>query len=53
MPPEKTYPTIACCGIDCGLCPRFYTAGASRCCGCGGKDFANVHPACGILSCCV
>jgi hypothetical protein len=21
----KKYGTIGCCGIDCGLCPRFYT----------------------------
>jgi hypothetical protein len=26
-----THPTIGCCGIDCGLCPRYYTDGPSRC----------------------
>ena len=33
----KSHPTIGCCGIDCGLCPRFYTQGASCCPGCGGE----------------
>jgi len=22
--PVKTYPTIGACGLDCGLCPRYY-----------------------------
>lgn len=48
----KKYPTIGCCGIDCGLCPRFYTKGASRCPGCGGEDFDTVHPLCGVKTCC-
>lgn len=47
------HPTIGCCGIDCGLCPRHYTDGASRCPGCGGEGFEKVHPACGYLTCCV
>jgi len=34
----KIYNTIGCCGIDCGLCPRFYTKGDSVCPGCGGTD---------------
>lgn len=50
---SKDHPTIACCGIDCGLCPRYYTAGSSRCPGCFGANFFQVHPACGILTCCV
>lgn len=49
----KKYPVIAACGIDCALCPRFYTSGPSRCPGCGGSDFKEKHPSCGILSCCV
>jgi hypothetical protein len=49
----KPYPTIGCCGIDCGLCPRYYTAGPSACPGCGGPDFREKHPSCGILTCCV
>jgi hypothetical protein len=50
----KEHPTIGCCGIDCGLCPRYYTDGASRCPGCGEKfEFEQKHPSCGILNCCV
>ena len=49
----KKYPTIGCCGIDCGLCPRYYTKGSSRCPGCCGPDFFNKHPTCGIITCCV
>jgi hypothetical protein len=51
--PEKTYPTIGCCGLDCGLCPRFYTVGHSRCPGCAGPDFFNKHPSCSFITCCV
>jgi hypothetical protein len=50
--PIKKYPTIACCGIDCGLCPRFYTKGSSSCPGCGGENFKEKHPTCGFLTCC-
>jgi len=57
MPSEsnkhKKFPTIGCCGIDCGLCPRFYTEGKSRCPGCGGDGFEGKHPPCSIKSCCV
>ena len=45
--------TIGCCGIDCGLCPRFYTQGNSACPGCGGSDFKAKHPSCGFVTCCV
>jgi hypothetical protein len=51
--PIKKYPTIACCGLDCGLCPRYYTVGASRCPGCCGPDFFNKHPSCSYVTCCV
>jgi hypothetical protein len=51
--PLKTYPTIGCCGLDCGLCPRFYTEGHSRCPGCAGPDFFNKHPSCSFITCCV
>ena len=51
--PKKTYPTIGCCGLDCGLCPRFYTAGHSRCPGCAGPNFFNKHPSCSFITCCV
>lgn len=50
---QKRYPTIGCCGIECGLCPRYYTVGTSRCPGCAGPDFYNKHPACGFITCCV
>lgn len=49
----RKYPTIGCCGIDCGLCPRFYTVGASRCPGCCGEGFEEVHPPCGFITCCM
>jgi hypothetical protein len=51
--PVKKYPTLGCCGLDCGLCPRYYTVGASRCPGCAGPDFFNKHPSCGYITCCV
>ena len=49
---SRVYPLFAACGLNCGLCPRFYTDGESRCPGCGGIDFAQKHPSCGALSCC-
>jgi len=49
----KNYPTIACCGLDCGLCPAYYTKGSSRCPGCCGPDFSLKHPSCSIITCCV
>ncbi len=49
----KKYPTIGVCGLDCGLCPRYYTDGPSRCPGCGGPDFAEKHPSCSFITCCV
>ena len=51
--PVKTYPTLGCCGLDCGLCPRYYTVGSSRCPGCCGSDFFDKHPSCGYITCCV
>lgn len=48
----KKYCIIGCCGIDCGLCPRFHTQGSSACPGCGGPDFKSKHPSCGFLTCC-
>lgn len=49
----RKYPTIACCGLDCGLCPSFHSGGTSRCMGCGCKEFYNKHPSCSILTCCL
>ena len=50
--PTKRYPTVGCCGIDCGLCPRYHTDGESKCPGCGGKEFYQKHPSCSIVTCC-
>jgi len=49
----KNYPTIGVCGLDCGLCPRYYTLGPSRCPGCGGCDFDKKRPSCSFITCCV
>ena len=51
MTAHRSHPQFSACGLNCGLCPRFYTAGSSRCPGCGGEDFSAKHPACGVLSC--
>ncbi len=51
--PTKEHPTIAPCGLDCGLCPRFYTVGPSRCPGCAGPGFFDKHPTCAFITCCV
>ena len=45
-------PQFSACGLNCGLCSRYYTSGESRCPGCAGEGFSLVHPPCGILSCC-
>lgn len=49
---KKKIATLGCCGIDCGLCPRYYTDGASRCPGCCGDGFELLHPPCGFVTCC-
>ena len=51
--PVKAFPTIGCCGIDCGLCPRYHTTGGSRCPGCAGPGFFEKHPSCSHITCCV
>jgi len=51
--PLKHFPTLGACGLDCGLCPRYYTAGKSRCPGCAGPGFAAKHPSCSFITCCV
>ena len=51
--PIKGYPTLGCCGLDCGLCPRYYTVGTSRCPGCCGPEFFDKMPSCGYITCCV
>ncbi|NPV01608.1 MAG: DUF3795 domain-containing protein [Brevinematales bacterium] len=49
----RKHPEIGCCGLECGLCPRYYTDGGSRCPGCGGEGFEEKHPSCGFVTCCV
>ncbi len=51
--PLKKYPLVGVCGLNCGLCPRYHTEGASRCPGCCGPDFWQKHPSCGFITCCV
>jgi len=46
----KKYPIIGACGLDCGLCPRYYTEGRSKCNGCGSP---TSYPGCPIHRCCV
>jgi len=50
---SKQFPTIACCGLDCGMCPSFHGRGPSRCPGCYGPDFTTKHPSCSVITCCV
>ena len=45
-------PLFSACGLNCGLCQRYYTVGDSRCPGCGGEGFTSAHCGCGMLSCC-
>lgn len=49
----KKYPSIGCCGIDCGLCPTHHSTAKSKCPGCDGLDFYQKHPSCSIITCCV
>ena len=49
---NRRYPQFSVCGLNCGLCPRYHTVGESRCPGCAGEGFSEVHPPCGMLSCC-
>lgn len=48
---QRSYPLLSACGLNCGLCPRFYADGSSRCPGCGGKGFFSTRPSCSIVSC--
>jgi hypothetical protein len=51
--PLKKYSIVGVCGLNCGLCPRYHTAGPSRCPGCCGDGFWEKHPSCGFITCCV
>jgi len=48
----RKYPLFSACGLNCGLCPRYYTEGSSRCPGCGGEGFLETHCSCSIIPCC-
>ena len=48
---QRKYPQFSACGLNCGLCPRYHTAGTSKCPGCAGEEFLEKHPKCGVLSC--
>jgi hypothetical protein len=48
---KRAYPSFSLCGLRCCLCPRFNTEGSSKCPGCGGPDFSEKHPSCGVISC--
>ena len=48
---QREHPLFSACGLNCGLCPRYQMAGASKCPGCSGEDFLTKHPTCGVLSC--
>ena len=51
MNQKRKYPQFSACGLNCGLCPRYYTYGDSRCPDCGGENFTKVHCSCSILPC--
>lgn len=48
---RREYPLFSACGLNCGLCPRYYTDGDSKCPGCGGENFSEKHCSCSILPC--
>lgn len=48
---KRAYPLFSLCGLNCGLCPRYQSKGASRCHGCGGQDFYLKHPTCAVITC--
>lgn len=48
---SRTYPEFSLCGLNCGLCVRYHTDGPSRCPGCGGNRFSELHPSCPIITC--
>ena len=45
---EKHY--VGCCGLYCGLCPRFTSSAPSRCLGC---QLGPQHDYCSVYRCCV
>ncbi len=51
--PVKKYPDIGVCGLDCGLCPRYHSDSKSKCTGCCGDGFWEIHPPCSFITCAV
>ncbi len=51
--PVRKYPIVGVCGLDCGLCQRYYSQGPSRCLGCCGPGFGDRNPGCSLITCCV
>lgn len=41
---------VGCCGLYCGLCPRFQSKAPSRCIGC---QLGEQHSYCSVYRCCV
>ena len=48
----KVCPSVGACGLDCVLCPRFYTEGKSKCDGCG-SAYSYAAVGCKFFRCCV
>jgi hypothetical protein len=51
--PVKKFPDIGVCGLDCGLCPRYHSDSKSKCTGCCGEGFWEIHPPCSFITCAV
>ena len=48
---KRENPLFSLCGLNCGLCPRYRSEGASKCPGCGGEGFHLKHPSCAVITC--
>lgn len=51
--PVRENPTLGCCGLDCGLCPRYHAVNGAGCPGCCGTGFFDRRTPCPFLSCAV
>jgi len=50
MPAIEERHHIGCCGLYCGMCPRFQSSAPSRCPGC---HLGEQHAYCSVYRCCV
>lgn len=50
MPAIEERHYIGCCGLYCGMCPRFQSSAPSRCLGC---HLGEQHAYCSVYRCCV